>query len=80
MDQEVNGRLAFFKLPDHLSGLLANPGPVRMRGAARHINSSRAEFDKEQHIHRLQEKRVDRKDISRKALIFVMLHQLPPTG
>ena len=54
VDQEVNGGFPVFQFPDHLSGLLADPGGIRVRRTARKMHPPTAELDKEQHIDGLQ--------------------------
>ena len=55
VDQEVNGWLPGFQCPNHLSGLLSDPGRIRMRCATRNMDAPSTQLDKEQHVDRLQE-------------------------
>ena len=50
MNEEMQ-RLCFVaQLPNELMGLLRDP--IRVCGAARKVNATRAEFDEEEHIQR----------------------------
>ncbi len=76
VDQEVNGWRSIFQCPDHLSGVLSNPSCIRMRRATREVDTPRAEFDKEQHVDRLQEQGVEGEEIAGKDLGLVVLYEL----
>ena len=52
------------KLPDKLSGLLSYPQTIRVRSDPSQMNSSRTQFDKNQHIHRSQKNRLNGKEIA----------------
>lgn len=80
VDQEMDSRLPFLHLPDHVACLLRDRLPIRRARATRPLHTSAGQLDEEQDLHGLQEKRLDREAIAGADLGFVMLQQLSPTG
>src|SRR5579859_6805693 len=53
VDQEPEGWLVFFQIPDHLTGLLAHPTGIWMSGTPREMNLSTTQLNEEAHLHSL---------------------------
>ena len=78
MDEKRDDRVASLKFPDHLPGLLHDPGLIGISRAAREVHPPTTHFNEKQHVDRLQEQGLHG-EIAGEQLIFVMRHQVAPT-
>lgn len=51
-----------------------------MGGAASEMDPTRANFDKDEHVERVEKQGFDGEKVARQQLVFVMCHQVTPTG
>src|SRR5512132_4571899 len=63
-DQELERGGLVVEDGDQVAGLLGNPPPSRVSGDAGQVYPSASEFDDEQHLHALQEDRVDGEEVA----------------
>jgi hypothetical protein len=72
--------LAIVKVPQELSGLLSEPGLVRIGSNASQKDAARAEFDEEEYKQGMQSDSPHGKEIAGQELLFVMGEQVSPAG
>lgn len=79
-DEKPHDWVALFQFPHHLARLLCDPGVVRMGSATCKMHPSTPDFDNRQNKDRLQKHGFDCEEVARQQLIFLMSHQMTPTG
>ena len=84
VNEQPRAWLTVFQIPHKLSGLLCYPTAVRIRRAPGKMDTPASQLDEEEHIDSLQEDRLYSEEIAPSGLpqdlIFVVLHQVTPTG
>jgi hypothetical protein len=79
MNEEAQGSLgAVIQLPDELARLLRDPSSIRIGGAARKVDTTRAEFDEEEHIERFQPNRFDSEKVAGQHLLPIVFQKGAP--
>ncbi len=79
VNEEVHRGLAFVaQVPNELTGLLRNPGTIRMGGAASQVDTTGAEFDEEEHIQCFQANGFDSGEITRQQLLPIVFQKGAP--
>ena len=73
MNQEAHAHIAVLNLPTQLPRLLGHPRTRRVRGAASQMDTPTPEFNKEEHVQRLQPRGFDREEVTRQDLVLVMV-------
>ena len=80
VNEKAQTWLTVFQIPRKLSGLLRYPAPRRIRRAAGKMDTPASQLDEEEPIDGLQEDRLDDEAVTSQDLIFVVPHQVTPTG
>jgi hypothetical protein len=78
VNKEAQGCSGLGQSPDKLPCLLSDPSIIGLGGAAREMDAARAEFDKEEHIQRLQAQSFDREEVAREHLVSIVLQKRAP--
>src|SRR5262249_56330089 len=78
--EEPVATVELWPLEDEISGLLRDPGGVRLRGAAADVNPPAPQFDEEQHVQRLQPHGLDGKEVTREDARGLLPEEQPPAA
>ena len=79
-DKKPNGWVTLLEFPHHLARLLSDPGVVRTSGTTGKMYPVAPNFNKHQHVDRLQKQGFDGEKIAGQELVLIMGHQMMPTG
>ena len=74
MDQDPDVRCIFLERPHHLPDLLGAPSTIRRGCHASQMAPSRAEFDEEENVQRLQPNGLYREEVAGQQLLPVVAH------
>lgn len=80
MDQEAQGLFSVGKFPNQLPGLLRNPDLIGVGGDTSKMDTARAQFNEEKHVHGLKKDSFHCEKVTRQDLFFVVGHQMTPTN
>ena len=80
VNEKAQTWLTVFHLPHKLSGLLRYPAAIQIRRAPSEMDTPASQLDEEEHIDGLQEDRLYGEEVTGQDLIFVVPHQVTPTG
>ena len=72
------GVLGLIQLPDELPRLLRDPGIIGVSGPAGEMDTTRAQFDEEEHVQRLQANSLDREEIAREHVLSIVRQKGAP--
>jgi hypothetical protein len=78
VDQELERAGLLVEDGDQVASLLGNPPPSRVSGDAGQVHPSACEFDDKQHIHPLQEDRVDGEKVAGQDSGGLLAQERPP--
>jgi hypothetical protein len=66
------------QLPNELTSLLPHPDTITICGTARKVDTTRAEFDEEEHIQCFQAHGFDGEEIARQDLVAIVFQKSAP--